>query len=56
MGLCRKGYLNDEDIQRLFKVYGKEVGLGDIQSSFRYAKLPHNRLSFEDFKDHFYKF
>ena len=54
--LHRKGYLAAQDIQRLFSLFGKEISTSDIQSSFRYAKLAHNRLSFEDFKDHFYKF
>lgn len=52
----RKGYLSPEDIRQLFKVFGQEVSLNDVQNSFRYAKLAQNRMSFEDFKEHFLKF
>ncbi len=42
----KKGYLTPEDILAVFRVLDKPIGLGEIENSFKYAKVYKNKMTF----------
>jgi Ca2+-binding EF-hand superfamily protein len=56
MTLCRKGYINPEDLKEVFEILGEYITDEEVNTMIKIAGIKSSdKINFKEFSDFFYK-